>query len=193
MSEISIQGSQTEKNILTAFAGESQARNRYTYFASAAKKEGFMHISTIFAETADQERSHAKQLFKMLQGGQAQVTASFPAGAIGSTLENLKAAAEGENYETSEMYPQFAAVAEKEGFREIAAKLRTIAVAEAWHRDRYLALAKNIEENAVYSKDKPVVWVCSKCGYIHESASALKKCPLCNHPQAYFQIDPQNY
>ncbi len=188
-----LKGSKTEKNILTAFAGESQARNRYTYFASKARKEGFVQVSAIFEETAGQEKEHAKRLFKLLQGGEVEITAAFPAGVIGTTSENLKASAAGENYETTEMYPGFAKVADGEGFKEIAAIFRSIAVAEARHRDRYLALVKNIEEGKVFKKDKPVRWVCKNCGYVYEGIEAPVKCPACAHPQAYFELDALNY
>jgi len=161
-----LKGSQTEKNLLTAFAGESQARNRYTYFASQAKKEGYEQIRAIFEETANQEKEHAKREFKFLEGGEVEITAVFPAGIIGTTNENLKAAAAGENYETTEMYPGFARIADEEGFKEIAEVFRRIGVAEARHRDRYLALAKNIEEGKVFKKDAPVRWVCRNCGYV---------------------------
>jgi rubrerythrin len=188
-----LKGSKTEKNILTAFAGESQARNRYNYFASKAKKEGFVQVSAIFEETANQEKEHAKRLFKQLQGGEVEVAAAFPAGVIGTTSENLKASAAGENYETTEMYPDFAKVADEEGFKEIAAIFRNIAVAEARHRDRYLALEKNIEEGKVFKKDKPVRWVCKNCGYVHEGTEAPEACPACAHPQAYFELEALNY
>jgi len=186
-------GSKTEKNLLTAFAGESQARNRYTYFASAAKKEGYVQISAIFEETANQEKEHAKKLFKFLQGGEAQVAAAFPAGVIGPATENLKAAAAGENYETTEMYPGFAEVADEEGFADIAKVFRSIAIAEARHRDRYLKLAKNIDEGVVFKKDKSVCWICRNCGYVHEGPEAPESCPACAHPQAHFELDALNY
>ena len=188
-----LKGSKTEKNILTAFAGESQARNRYTYFASKARKEGFVQVSAIFEETANQEKEHAKRLFKQLQGGEVEVAAAFPAGVIGTTVENLMSSAEGENHETTEMYPDFAKVADGEGFKEIAAIFRSIAVAEARHRDRYLALRKNILEGKVFKKEKPVRWVCGNCGYVHEGTEAPAKCPACDHPQAYFELDALNY
>ncbi|MHC5059735.1 MAG: rubrerythrin [Planctomycetota bacterium] len=188
-----LKGSQTKKNLLTAFAGESQARNRYTFFSSQAKKDGFEQISAIFTETANQESTHAKQLFKQLQGGEVEITAAFPAGVIGSTSENLKASAEGEDHETTEMYPAFAKVADEEGFKKIAALFRNIAVAEARHRDRYLALAKNIEKGVVFRKEKTVRWICRKCGYVHEGTEAPKVCSVCAHPQAYFELNPANY
>jgi len=191
--EMSIKGTQTEKNILTAFAGESQARNRYTYFAKQAQKEGYEQIAALFADTADQETQHAKQLFQLLEGGEVEVQAAFPAGVIGTTLENLKAAASGERYESSQMYPDFAKVAEKEGLKQAAALFKLIAVAEIRHEARYLALAKNLEQGKVFKKDKPGRWICRKCGYVHEGPGAPKVCPLCQHPQAYFEIDALNY
>ncbi|MHC4394651.1 MAG: rubrerythrin [Planctomycetota bacterium] len=188
-----LKASQTEKNLLAAFAGESQARNRYTYFASQAKKEGYEQIAAIFEETANQEKEHAKREFKFLKGGDAEITASFPAGVIGSTSENLKAAAAGENYETTEMYPGFAKVADEEGFPEVAEVFRNIAVAEARHRDRYIALEKNIAEGKVFKREKPVRWVCRNCGYVHESAEAPDICPACAHPQAHYELEAVNY
>jgi len=188
-----LKGSKTEQNLLTAFAGESQARNRYTYAASQAKKEGFVQIAAIFQETADQEKEHAKRLFKFLQGGEVQIAAAFPAGVIGSTHDNLQAAAAGEDYETTQMYPEFAKVAEEEGFKEIAGVFRSIAVAEARHRDRYLALDKNVTNGTVFKKDKPVRWVCRNCGYVHEGPDAPKTCPACAHPQAHFELEATNY
>jgi len=190
---VNLKGSQTEKNLLAAFAGESQARNRYTYFASAAKKEGYEQISAIFTETSDQEKEHAKREFKFLEGGEIEIQASFPAGVIGTTVENLKAAAAGENYETTQMYPEFAKVAEKEGFAEIANVFRNIAIAERRHRDRYLALAANIEKGKVFKREKSVRWVCRNCGYVHESAEAPKVCPACAHPRPYYEIEAVNF
>ncbi len=188
-----LKGSQTEKNILTAFAGESQARNKYTYFATKAKKEGYEQISAIFTETADQEKAHAKSLFKLLEGGDAMVSAAFPAGVIGTTPQNLKGAAAGEDYETTEMYPGFAKVAEDEGFREIAALFRSIAVAEERHRDRYLTLLKNIEEGKVFSRPISARWICRNCGYVHEGTDAINVCPACGHGQAHFELEAVNY
>jgi len=188
-----LKGSKTEKNLLAGFAGESQARNRYTYFASQARKEGYVQIAAIFEETANQEREHAKREFKFLKGGDAEITASFPAGVIGSTMDNLKAAAAGEHYETTEMYPGFAEVAEKEGFPEIAKVFRNIAVAEKRHEERYVALAKNIADGVVFKRDKPVRWVCRNCGYVHEGTEAPKVCPACAHPQEYFELEAVNY
>lgn len=183
-----LKGTQTEKNLLTAFAGESQARNRYTYFASQAKKEGFVQMSAIFEETANQEREHAKRLFKFLEGGEAEVSASFPAGVIGSTLENLKAAAAGEHYEQAEMYPGFAKVAKDEGFDKIAEVFSNIAVAERFHEKRYNALAANIQGNKVFKREGKVTWRCRNCGYLHEGTEAPEECPACAHPQAHFEI-----
>ena len=188
-----LKGTQTEKNLLTAFAGESQARNRYTYFASQARKEGYMQISAIFEETADQEKEHAKREFKFLEGGEVEITATFPASVIGSTLESLKAAAAGEHYENAEMYPNFAEAADKEGFAEIATVFRKIAVAEKRHEQRYLALAKNITEGLVFKREKPVRWVCRNCGYAHESTEAPEQCPACGHPQSYYELEATNY
>jgi len=188
-----IKGTQTEINILTAFAGESQARNRYTYFASQAKKDGYAQISEIFAETADQEKEHAKRLFKLLQGGEVQVAAAFPAGVIGSTLDNLKEAAAGENYEYTDMYPGFAKIAVEEGFQEIADIFNAIAVAEKQHEKRYLALAVNIANGTVFKKAGSVVWRCRNCGYLHEGADALEECPACAHPQAHFELLGENW
>ncbi|SDN90902.1 Rubrerythrin [Desulfonauticus submarinus] len=189
----SIKGTQTEKNLLTAFAGESQARNRYTYFASKAKKEGYVQISKIFEETANQEKEHAKRLFKFLEGGVVEVKASFPAGVIGSTLENLKAAAEGEKEEYEHMYPEFAKIADEEGFPEIAAVFRAIAIAEQQHEKRYKELAANLENGKVFKKDTKVVWRCLNCGYLHTGEEAPDKCPACDHPQAYFELLAENW
>ena len=188
-----LKGSQTEKNLLTAFAGESQARNRYTYFASQAKKEGFVQISSIFEETANQEKEHAKRLFKLLEGGEIEISAAFPAGVIGSTLENLKASAAGENHEHTEMYPGFAKVAREEGFEEIAGVFEAIAVAEKQHEKRYLDLAANIEADRVFKRDKEVVWRCRNCGYLHAGKGAPETCPACEHPQAHFELLGENY
>ncbi|MCX5637147.1 MAG: rubrerythrin family protein [Planctomycetota bacterium] len=188
-----LKGSKTEKNLLAAFAGESQARNRYSYFASQAKKEGFEQVSAIFEETAGQEKEHAKRLFKFLEGGEVRICAAFPAGVIGKTTENLKEAAAGENYETTSMYPGFAKIADDEGFKEIAGVFRKIAVAEARHRDRYLALEKNIAQGKVFKREKTVRWVCRNCGYVHEGTGAPKTCPACAHPQAYFELEAANY
>ena len=189
----SIKGTKTEKNLLTSFAGESQARMRYTYFASAAKKEGYEQIAAIFTETADQEKEHAKRMFKWLEGGMVEITASYPAGVIGTTLDNLKAAAAGENEEWSLDYPHFADVADEEGFPEIAAMDRNIAVAEKGHEVRYLAFVKNIENSAVFAKDEEVVWQCRNCGYIFVGKQAPEVCPACLHPQAYFEVKKENW
>ena len=189
----SLKGTETEKNLLKAFAGESQARNRYTYFASKAKKEGYEQIAAIFTETANQEKEHAKRLFKFLEGGEVEITAAFPAGVIGSTIENLKEAAGGENYEYTEMYPEFAKIAEEEGFKDIAVVFRKIAIAEEAHEKRYLALVKNIEENKVFEKDGEVVWQCRNCGYVHTGSKAPEKCPACDHPKAHFELKSENY
>ena len=188
-----LKGTQTEKNLLAAFAGESQARNRYSYFASQAKKEGYEQIAAIFEETANQEKEHAKREFKFLQGGEVEITAAFPAGIIGTTIENLKAAAAGEHYETTEMYPGFAEVADKEGFAEIAAFFRSIAVAEKRHEGRYIALAKNIADGRVFKRQKTVRWVCRNCGYVHEGAEPPDTCPACAHPQSYYELEAANY
>ena len=183
-----IKGSQTERNLLTAFAGESQARNRYDFAAKKAKKDGFIQISAIFTETALQEKGHASRLFKVLEGGEVEIAAAFPAGVTGTTVENLKAAAGGEHYEWSDMYPSFAATAREEGFDTIAKVFDSIAMAEKHHEDRYLALAAPLEAGTVFKKDKPVSWVCSNCGYVHEGAEAPSACPACAHPQAYFSL-----
>jgi len=188
-----LKGTQTEKNILTAFAGESQARNRYTYFASQAKKDGYVQIQEIFTETADQEKEHAKRLFKLLEGGEVEVTAAFPAGVVGTTQDNLKEAAAGENYEYTDMYPGFAKIAVEEGFGEIAEIFKAIAVAEKQHEKRYLALAANIANGMVFKKDQSVVWRCRNCGYLHEGDSALEECPACAHPQAHFELLGENW
>jgi rubrerythrin len=188
-----LKGTMTERNLLTAFAGESQARNRYTYFASKAKKEGFVQISRIFEETANQEKEHAERLFKYLEGGEVEVAASFPAGVIGTTAENLKAAAAGENYEWTDMYPSFAKVAREEGFGEIAEVFEAIAVAEKQHEKRYLGLLANVEAGTVFKKDKPVVWRCINCGYLHEGTEAPDPCPACDHPLAYYELLCENW
>lgn len=186
-------GSRTEKNILTAFAGESQARNRYTYFAKQAKKEGYVQIAQIFERTAEQEKAHAKRLFKFLEGGEVEVTAAFPAGVIGSTLDNLAASAEGEKYEYTEMYPEFTAIAREEGFDEIAHTFSCIGVAEQQHEKQYLAFIDNIEKNNVFARQQEVIWYCANCGYIHQGQEAPDKCPACAHSQAYFQILAENW
>lgn len=191
--EKSIKGTRTEKNLAISFAGESQARMRYTYFASVAKKEGYEQISAIFTETADQEKEHAKRMFKWLEGGMVEITASYPAGVIGTTLENLKAAAAGENEEWSLDYPRFADIADEEGFPAIAKMYREIAVAEKGHEERYRAFVKNIEEGKVFKKDVETVWQCRNCGYVHVGTEAPEICPACLHPQAYFEVKKNNY
>jgi rubrerythrin len=189
----SLKGSQTEKNIMTAFAGESQARNRYTYFAKQAKKEGFEQISAIFEETANQEKEHAKRLFKFLEGGEVQILAAFPAGVIGSTLDNLKEAAAGENHEQAKMYPEFATVARQEGFSDIAEVFMRIAVAERFHEKRYTDLAANIAAGRVFKREAKTAWRCRNCGYVHEGDAAPEKCPACDHPKAHFEMMAENW
>jgi len=189
----SIKGTQTEKNLITAFAGESQARNRYTYFAGQARKEGLVQISMIFEETANQEKEHAKRFFKFLDGGEAEVSAAFPAGTIASTAENLKAAAAGENYEWGTMYPGFAKVAREEGFDAVATVFEAISVAEKQHEKRYNDLRANVEGGKVFKKDKKVVWRCINCGYLYEGEEAPKSCPACAHPQAYYELLAENW
>jgi rubrerythrin len=188
-----LKGTQTEKNLLAAFAGESQARNRYTYYASKAKKEGLVQISDIFTETANQEKEHAKRLFKLLAGGEVEITGAFPAGTIDSTTENLKAAAAGENYEHTEMYPGFAKIAEEEGFGNIAEIFRAIAVAEKQHEKRYLDLAANIDAGRVFKREANQVWRCRNCGYLFEGNEAPQICPACDHPQAHFELLGENW
>jgi rubrerythrin len=189
----SIKGTQTEKNLLTSFAGESQARMRYTYFAGQAKKDGYEQISAIFTETADQEKEHAKRMFKYLEGGMVEITACYPAGEIKTTLENLKAAAAGENEEWTKDYPHFAEVAQAEGFLEIAAMYRNISIAEKGHENRYLALAANLENDKAFTSDEEVEWQCRNCGFIIKSKTAPEKCPACLHPKAYFERKKQNW
>lgn len=193
MTTKSIKGTRTEKNLLCTFAGESQARMRYTYFASVAKKEGYEQISAIFTETADQEKEHAKRMFKYLEGGMVEFTGTFPAGVIGTTIENLKAAAAGEHEEWSADYPGFAGIAEEEGFPAIAAMYRNISIAEKGHEERYLTLLNNIEDNTVFAKSEEVLWQCRNCGFIHSGEEAPKMCPACLHPQAYFEVMKDNY
>ena len=188
-----LKGTQTEKNLLTAFSGESQARNRYTYFASQAKKDGYVQISDIFTETANQEKEHAKRLFKLLQGGEVEITGAFPAGTIATTMENLKESAAGENYEHTEMYPGFAKIATEEGFGDIADIFTAIAVAEKQHEKRYLDLAANINAGRVFKRDATVVWRCLNCGYLHEGSDAPVVCPACDHPQAHFELLGENW
>ena len=188
-----LKGTQTEKNLLAAFAGESQARNRYTYYASKAMKEGYVQISDIFTETANQEKEHAKRLFKLLEGGEVEIAGAFPAGTIDSTTENLKAAAAGENYEHTEMYPGFAKIAEEEGFSNIAVVFLAIAVAEKQHEKRYLDLADNIDASQVFKRDTQQVWRCRNCGYLFEGNEAPQDCPACDHPQAHFELLGENW
>lgn len=189
----SLKGTRTEQNLLKSFAGESQARNRYEFFASIAKKEGYEQIAAIFMETSNQEKEHAKRFFKFLEGGMTEITAAYPAGIIGSTKENLKAAAEGENEEWTELYPSFAEIAREEGFIEVAVAYQMIAKVEAEHERRYLKLLQNVSEDKVFMKDGKVWWKCLNCGYVYESEKALDKCPACLHPRAYMQVREDNY
>jgi rubrerythrin len=189
----SIKGTQTEQNLLKAFAGESQARMRYNYFAKQAKKEGLEQISAIFEETAINEKAHAKRFFKFLEGGMVEITAAYPAGMIGSTMENLKASAEGENEEWTELYPAFAKIAEEEGFKEVATAFKMIAKVEKAHEARYRQLYNNLEEGKVFEREEVYVWKCRNCGFLHEGKKALKACPACLHPQSYFEIEETNY
>lgn len=186
-------GSQTEKNLLAAFAGESQARNRYTYFASVARKEGYEQISAIFQETADNEKEHAKLYFELLKGGTVEIVAAYPAGIIGSTAQNLKAAAEGEKFEWGTLYPGFAEVAEKEGFSEAARTFRQVAKVEAYHERRYLKLLGNVELGKVFKKDAPVKWMCRNCGFVFEGTEAPDKCPVCQHPRSFYEVYSEDY
>ena len=186
-------GSQTERNLLTAFAGESQARNRYTYFAEQARQDGYIQIADIFAETASHEREHAKRFFKFLNGGEVEIKWSFPAGVIGSTYDNLLAAAAGERYEHTEMYPGFAGVAREEGFIRVAEVLEAVCVAERQHEKRYLDLAANVNEGRIFRREEVVVWRCLNCGYLYESKQAPEVCPACISPQAYFEILGENW
>jgi rubrerythrin len=190
---VSLKGTQTERNLLKAFAGESQARNRYTYFASKAKKEGYEQISAIFAETADQEKEHAKRFFSFLEGGMVEICATFPAGVIGSTRENLLAAAGGEHEEHTDLYPEFAKMARAEGFEDVAAVFENVSVAEKQHEKRYRDLAANIEACRVFKRSEKVTWRCRNCGYIHEDEEAPDLCPACAHPQAHFELLGENY
>jgi len=188
-----LKGSRTEKNLMAAFAGESQARNRYTYAASEAQKAGFEQIAAVFTETADQEKEHAKRLFKLMAGGEIEITGAFPAGPIGDTAANLAGAAGGEHHEWSEMYPGFAEIADEEGFKDIAVVFRAIAVAEKQHEKRYNALLANVQAGKVFVKDAPVVWRCRNCGYLHEGPKAPAVCLACAHPQAHFELLAENY
>jgi rubrerythrin len=191
--EKDIKGTKTEKNLLKAFAGESQARNRYEFFVKVAQNEGYQQIASIFQKTADQEKQHAKRFFKFLQGGEVEITVTYPAGKIGTTIENLKAAAGGENEEWTKIYPMFAEIAKEEGFPEISAAFKMIAKVEAEHEKRYLKLLKNIEDGTVFEKKTKVKWVCRNCGYVHEGEKALETCPACLHPKAYFEVLDENY
>jgi rubrerythrin len=188
-----LKGSETEKNLLAAFAGESQARNRYTYFASKARDEGLEQISAIFIDTADNEKEHAKRFFKFLEGGMVEINAVYPAGVIGSTKENLKEAADGENLEHTKLYPDAARVAEEEGFKDVAAAFKMISVSERSHEKRYRALLDNLECGKVFKRDKPVKWKCRNCGYVHEGTDAPKVCPACLHIQSFFELLAENY
>lgn len=189
----SIKGSKTEQNLLKAFAGESQARMRYDYFAKQAKKDGLVQIASLFEETAINEKAHAKRFFKFLEGGMVEITAAYPAGVIGNTMENLKAAADGENEEWTELYPEFASIAEEEGFKEVAVAFKLISKVEQAHEKRYRKLYQNLEEGKVFERDEVVIWKCINCGYLHEGKKALKICPACLHPQSYFEIREENY
>ena len=189
----SIKGTRTEKNLLLSFAGESQARNRYTYFASQAKKDGFEQIAAIFLDTADNEKEHAKVFFKLLEGGELSITGTFPAGVIGITRDNLREAAEGEKFENTKLYPDFAAIAEAEGFADIANTFKEISEVEKGHEARYRALLKNVEEGTVFKKDKEVVWRCRNCGYLHTGYEAPDECPACKHERAYYEVFKENY
>ena len=189
----SLKGTKTEQNLLKAFAGESQARNRYEFFIKVAKQEGYEQIAAIFQETANHEKSHAKRFFKFLEGGVTEIIASYPAGKIGTTAENLKAAAEGENEEWTTLYPAFAETAREEGFPEVATAFKSIAKVEAEHEARYLKLLQSISEDKVFMKDGKVWWKCINCGYVYESEKALENCPACQHPKAYMQLKEENY
>ena len=188
-----LKGSRTEKNLLTAFAGESQARNRYTFFANKARKEGYEQIAWFFLDTADNEKEHAEMLYKHLTGGTAEISASFPAGVIGTTAENLAEAAAGENYEHTQMYPEFAKIAVEEGFEEVSRTFRAIMIAERQHERRYLGLLENIKKDAVFKKDRPVKWKCRNCGFVIESKEAPAECPLCKHKREYFELLCENW
>ena len=189
----SVKGTRTEKNLLAAFAGESQARNRYTYFASAAKKEGYEQIARIFEETAENEKEHAKLFFKFLEGGEAEITASYPAGIIGDTKANLEASAAGELHEWTAIYSDFSSVAKDEGFEEIARTFEQVAKVEKFHEARYRSLIKNIDNKEVFEKKTPVKWHCINCGYVYEGTAAPKQCPACRHPQSYFEVLAENF
>lgn len=189
----SIKGTKTEQNLLKAFAGESQARNRYEFFAKVALDEGYNQIAAIFQKTADQEKQHAKRFFSFLEGGDTEITATYPAGKTGTTAENLKAAAMGENEEWTMLYPEFAKIAMEEGFPQVATAFKAIAKVEAEHEKRYLKLLKNVEDGTVFRKSERVKWVCTNCGYVHEGEKALDNCPACQHPIAYFELLEENY
>ena len=191
--EKSIKGTKTEKNLLKAFAGESQAKNRYEFAAKVAREEGYEQIAAIFMETAAQEQTHAKKFFKFLEGGMLEITASYPAGKIDTTSENLKAAAEGEHEEWSDLYPEFARIAEEEGFKQVATAFKAISIAEKGHEERYRKLLENLMGNKVFEKDEKVFWYCRKCGYVHFGTKALKNCPACGHPESYFELKPDNF
>ena len=193
MSKKSIKGTRTEQNLLKSFAGESQARNRYTYFASVAKDEGYRQIEAIFQETADQEKEHAKRFFKFLEGGDLEITASYPAGVIGTTAENLKAAADGEHCEAEELYPEFAKVAEEEGFKEIATAYHNIIKAEKEHERRYLKLLERVESGKYFERDEEIYWQCRNCGFVVKAKKAPAKCPACAHPQEFFEPMAENF
>ena len=188
-----LKGTKTEKNLLVSFAGESQARSRYKFFASVAKKEGYEQISAVFAETAEQDKEHAERFFKFLEGGMVEITASYPAGVIGTTMENLKAAAAGEHEEWADMYPAFAEVAEQEGFKDIAAAFRNISEVEAFHEKRYRRLLERVEAGKVFERDEEIEWQCRNCGFVYKGKQAPKACPACLHPQAYFEPRRDNY
>jgi len=190
---MSIKGTQTEKNLLKAFAGESQAKNRYEFYAKTARKEGYEQIAALFEETAGNEQSHAKQFFRFLEGGPLEITAIFPAGLIGNTVENLKAAAMGENEEHTMLYPEFEQIAREEGFKEVANIFKLIGRIEAEHEKRFLKLLENIETGEVFERNEKVRWKCRKCGYVHEGTKALENCPACNHPKSYFELKETNY
>jgi len=190
---MNLKGTQTEKNLLKAFAGESQARNRYTYFAGQARKEGLVQIAEIFEETAHHEKEHAKRFFQFLGGGDVEITATFPAGKVGTTAENLRASAGGENHEWSSLYPEFAKVARSEGFEAVAKLLEFVLVAERQHEKRYLGLLKNVENGTVFKKGEPVTWRCRNCGYVHEGKDAPAACPACAHPQGHFEVLAENW
>jgi rubrerythrin len=190
---MSLKGTETEKNLLKAFAGESQARNRYTFFAKAARKDGYEQIAALFEETAENEEAHAKQFFRFLEGGSVEIIAKYPAGTIGTTAENLKASANGENEEWTSLYPEFERIAREEGFKEVASAFKLIARIEAEHEKRFKKLLENIETGKAFERDEKVQWKCRKCGYVHEGTKPLENCPACNHPKSYFELKESNY